>query len=308
MTGNHQEHGMPRSRRAILAGALAGIGAAVGKAVVAPMAARAAGDDGAVIHVGDLYANAQSQTTLANQANNGRVLWVASNADLGFGNGVAITAFSAKTWGIEGISTSGGGILGRSTDNAGVVGRSQNGIGVIGDSLSDLGVVGTSLSPSDPAAVGWHRSQQTGLMGFSADLLQPLPPVRAKTGVYGHSALGSDSRGVIGQSPSGQGVRGESTSGVGVFGTSTTGFALHTSGRLRIQKVSGVATIARGSKTRTVTPGVKVTTTSFVLLTPKANLGARALWFTTNTTANTLTIHMSSARSSATKIAWLLVN
>jgi hypothetical protein len=44
-----------------------------------------------------------------------------------------------------------------------------------------------------------------------------------------------------------------------------------------------------------------------VLLSPKANLGGRDLWFTTNATANTFTIRMSSARTSSTPVAWLLL-
>jgi hypothetical protein len=50
-----------------------------------------------------------------------------------------------------------------------------------------------------------------------------------------------------------------------------------------------------------------VTSGTFVLLTPKANIGTRALWFTTSTTNDRITIHMSSARSSSTKVAWLML-
>jgi hypothetical protein len=46
---------------------------------------------------------------------------------------------------------------------------------------------------------------------------------------------------------------------------------------------------------------------SFVLLTPMANIGSRALWFTTSTSADSITIRLSSSRSSSTKIAWLLL-
>ena len=117
----------------------------------------------------------------------------------------------------------------------------------------------------------------------------------------------SSSRGVIGQTLAGQGVRGQATSGSGVFGTASSGYALRGDGRLRFDKVSGVATITAGSTSKVVSPGVNVTNASFVLLTPKANLGGRALWFTTNPTTNRFTIRMSSARGSATKIAWLLL-
>jgi hypothetical protein len=44
-----------------------------------------------------------------------------------------------------------------------------------------------------------------------------------------------------------------------------------------------------------------------VLLTPRVNLGARSLWYTIDSTGNTITIHISTARSSKTYIAWLLM-
>ena len=70
--------------------------------------------------------------------------------------------------------------------------------------------------------------------------------------------------------------------------------------------MSGVATIAAGNVSVAVSPGVNVTASSFVLLTPQANIGSRGLWYTTNPSAETITIHISSSRTSATKIAWLL--
>ena len=85
------------------------------------------------------------------------------------------------------------------------------------------------------------------------------------------------------------------------------GQALLTRGRVKHEKVSGVATIAAGSTSVTLSPNVNVTHGSFVLLTPKANIGSRGLWFTTNPSADSITIHLSSSRSSATKIAWLLL-
>jgi hypothetical protein len=52
---------------------------------------------------------------------------------------------------------------------------------------------------------------------------------------------------------------------------------------------------------------INVTSSSFVLLTPKTNIGSRALWFTTDPAGNKFTIHMSSSRSSGTRVAWLLL-
>jgi hypothetical protein len=132
--------------------------------------------------------------------------------------------------------------------------------------------------------------------------------------LWGESGSGT---GVIGSSASNRGVVGASDTDVGVYGTSTfhvgvlaenveSGLALQTAGRTKFS-TSGVATISAGTTSKTITPGVDVTSGSFVLLTPKANLGARALWFTTNATANTFTIRMSSSRASSAKVAWLLL-
>jgi hypothetical protein len=92
------------------------------------------------------------------------------------------------------------------------------------------------------------------------------------------------------------------TRGVGVGAQARTGYALRTIGRLQLG-TSGVANIAGGADSTTVSPGVDVTAASFVLLTPKAKIGSRALWFTTDATADTFTIRISSSRAVATRVA-----
>ena len=136
------------------------------------------------------------------------------------------------------------------------------------------------------------------------------------SGVHGESSSGV---GVSGFSASATAVEGDSLSGIGISATASTGIALRasasdpkgtallTSGRIRVDGVSGVATILAGTTSVTFTPGVDLVNTSFVLLTPKANIGARALWFSTNTTANTISIHLSPSRPKRTNVAWLLI-
>ena len=114
-------------------------------------------------------------------------------------------------------------------------------------------------------------------------------------------------QGVRGEATSGLGVRGYATSGVGGRFDATTGYALQTVGRLKVEKASGVATILATKSTVTVTPGLDVTTTSFVLLTPKADIGTRRLWYTTDATANTITIRVSSAVTTSLAVGWLLL-
>jgi hypothetical protein len=125
--------------------------------------------------------------------------------------------------------------------------------------------------------------------------------------------------GVSGFSASATAVAGDSLSGIGISASASTGIALQAgasdpkgkalviSGRIRVDGVSGVATIPAGTTSNTFTPGVDLVNTSFVLLTPKANIGSRALWFSTNTTADTITIHMSPSRPKRTNVAWLLI-
>lgn len=102
------------------------------------------------------------------------------------------------------------------------------------------------------------------------------------------------------------GFRGQRLTGIGLYGWTDEGWAAYFDGRAKFT-TSGVATISAGPTSKTVTPNVNVISSFFVLLTPKVNLGGRDLWFTTNATANTFTIRMSRTRSSATKVAWLML-
>jgi hypothetical protein len=125
-----------------------------------------------------------------------------------------------------------------------------------------------------------------------------------QVGVYGEGT----NAGVSGHASSGNGVYGSSQSGNAVFAQTfnSAAIALRSQGRVSFDR-SGVATIAAGSTSKTVTPTYGVPAGSFVLLTPKTNLGGRDLWFTTDATANTFTIRVSRPRSSGIKVAWLLL-
>lgn len=177
-----------------------------------------------------------------------------------------------------------------------LVGQSQSGVSAT--TLSSTGSPGLIVSSS-------FTPGGTGLRGFTG--------AQMGIGVQGLSH-GVEGVGLDGQATAATGanygVMGQSASpgGAGLFGLATGGgFALRTSGRLRVDQVSGVVVIPAGSTSRTVNPGVNVTSGAFVLLTPKVNIGGRALWFTTDPTGNTFRIRMSSVRSSGTKVAWLLV-
>ncbi|HEX6128817.1 MAG TPA: hypothetical protein VF071_07350 [Candidatus Limnocylindria bacterium] len=295
-----------KSRRALLAGALGGLGAWAASAVGRASPVRAENE---YIQVGGEYTTATSQTRIRNETNTEDVFRAESSTSgtaLGgtSNSGIAVFGWSTSYYGVFGHSASHVAVHGQTNTGVGVNGFSGYGKGVYGSSSAGLGVGGFTTATNQPAVMAEAHGNSTGVLGYSGT--KPTPAAKAKTGVYGHATQDIGSRGVWGRSNAGQGVRGQATSGVGLFGTATNGFALRTAGRTKLS-TSGVATIAAGSTSKTVTPGVDVTSGSFVLLTPKANIGSRALWFTTNASANTFTIRLSSSRSSGTKVAWLLL-
>jgi len=232
-----------KSRRALLAGALGGLGAVAAAAVGRVSPVRAANGD--TVTVGNSF-NGTANTTISTTSASA---WIgnssATGADALLGNATALTG---SAWGVRGIS--------QSATGSGVVGQAASTTG------SNYGVQGSSSS---------------------------------------HSGIG-----MFGTSP-GTGVRGESFgAGTGVVASNLDGVALRATGRLKFS-TSGVATINGGATSRTITPGVDINPSSFVLLTPKANIGTRALWFTTDGPNEHFTIHMSPSRGVATKVAWLLV-
>jgi hypothetical protein len=270
MTITTQPESKSPSRRALLAGALGGLGAWAASAVGRASPVQAANGD--YVRVGfSLTGTAATALTV-------------TGAD-----GLRATATSNLTTALQGVSLgpyNGEGVWGQASGTQGV--------GIIGQAFGSLGRGVNGI------ANGGH----IGVVGSSGG---PVGDVPSKVGVLGHAAQDNSAIGVFGQSDPGTGVRGQATSGVGVYATAGSGYALRTNGRLKADKVSGVATITAGNISKTITPGVNVTDGSFVLLTPKVKLGGRDLWFTTDAANNKVTIRMSSSRSSGTKVAWLLL-
>jgi len=252
------------------------------------------------------FSGALAATLPAAKANTG----VYGRADQAGSTGVWGESQSADGTGVQGHARVG--IFGTSTTDGwmGIWGRHFGaGYGVAGDSLSLIGVSGTSDATDHPATVGKSQGNSTGVLGFSGAGGDGLPAARAKTGVFGQATQDASSRGVLGVAHAGDGIRGEATSGAAVRGTASSkaGYAFRGSGRVRLEKVSGVATIAANATSVTVTPGTDVTATSFVLLTAQSNIGTRSLYYTVDAAADTVTIHMSSTRTSSTLVAWLLL-
>jgi hypothetical protein len=166
------------------------------------------------------------------------------------------------------------------TENAWALqGTSTNTRGVYGLSVAGQGVHGES-------------TQSAGVSGVSAQ----------GNGVHGTS---TDNRGVWGESSNGVGVDASGTTGVRA--ASETGLALHTtSGRVRFDGISGVAVIPGGS-TEVDVPQSNIDRNTFVLLTPKANINQRTVWYTVPTSFDHIRIHISGSRTNDTPVAYLIL-
>jgi hypothetical protein len=290
----------PRTRRALLAGGLAGLAAiaagALGRA--APVSAA----DGQTMVVGGEY-DSTSLTAVTN-ANGGGLLGASFSTGIGVrgestgGTGVRGVGAS-NNWGVEGISSAGIGVLGDTTSGTGVKGTSGSG----------AGVVGVGQGTAAPGVGGWSSHDATGVIGFSGNGADTFPAAKANTGVYGLADQDSTSRGVWGFSSNGQGVRGETTTGHGVVAVATTGYALRTSGRLRFDKSGGIATVAAGTKDVLVTPGIDLTPTSTVIATLQASAGGTTAVHRVaiNATTNQFRIYLTANATTAATVAWFVL-
>jgi hypothetical protein len=201
--------------------------------------------------------------------------------------------------GVFGTSPGVAGVHGESTAGDGVRATSESGVGVRASSNSDIGVLGQSASSTNPATVGKSNDSSTGVFGYSSTG-SDLPAAPAKTGVYGYAAQDANARGVTGQS----------TSGVGLYGLATTGYALRTNGRVKLDKSAGSTTITAGTKSKTVTPGVDVTTSSVILATLQGSAGGttNVHRVAINATANTFTIYLTANATVNVKVGWILLS
>jgi len=267
----------PRTRRAILAGGLGGLAAFAANALGRPAATMAS--DGQTMVVGGEYSST-SVTSVTNATGNG------------FYGGSLGTGFA-------------------------ITGQGSQGIGVHGFSTFNIGMLGETDSSSLAAVAGRSFGGGTGVLGTADNA--PIPAAKLKTGVYGQATQDSSSRGVYGESSSGRAVQGVASSGIGVraaassgtgcYATSTTGYALRTDGRVRLDKSAGVATIASGTSSISVTPGVDLTTTSAVIATLNGNAGGSTAVkrVAINATTNAFTIYLTGNATASVHVAWLVL-
>jgi hypothetical protein len=184
----------PRTRRAVLMGALGGaVAAALGTVSRATPAAAANGD---VVEVGGTF------------------------------RGTITTHFFVEgNVALKGNSQNADGLFGESLRAIGVRGRSAHGTGVRGVSTDDVGAGGFTSSSTQPGVFGVALFSGTGVQGYSSlDETNFQPPAAPpQTGVYGYADQAASSIGVKGESTVGRGVVGVATTGSGVFGRARTG-------------------------------------------------------------------------------------
>jgi len=273
-----------RSRRAILFGAVGGAVGLIAAALGRPAPAAAVGE---TMTVGGNFPNATSTTYLGNSSGNGNAVLQVSTS----GTGTAVFGIShgaglyGQTYGARGV-----GVFGYTPGGGG------SDVAIQGTAYNDsTGVVGSSST----LPAGAPRPRKTGVYGWAVQ-------DASARGVWGHSAAG---RGVFGEATSGLGVRGFATSGVGLSGEATMGYALRTKGRVRLDESAGLATLAVGRSSVTVTPGIDITSTSAVLATINGNPGGTIAVrrVTVNLTANTFTVYLTGTATAAARIAWLIV-
>lgn len=193
MTATPQPESRSTSRRALLVGAIGGIGALAASAIGRPSVAEAHDVDD--VRLGG--SNSATTTTSITNSVDSSTTFAAYNS-----TGYAIYASTGNTSAIFGDSNSG----------IGVRGTSDSYYGVSGSSNSGVGIEGVSLAIDRPAIRGWsYVANFTGVQGYSGNATPPA--AKPKTGVHGYAAQDSLSRGVFGESPAGHGIHGQSISG-----------------------------------------------------------------------------------------------
>jgi hypothetical protein len=228
----------PRSRRALLAAAVGGIGALIASALGRPTGTRAAAGDGLII--GSSNDASTSQTVLLSGAG-GAAFTLKDTAAAGTG----IFGWSSAT------SGAGRGLYGRadSPDGFGVQARNNAGSGATGAAIQAIGNNVPAIRATSSAAVAIDASTDNfiAIQGFSSSGTgRGLYGVATGTGIganYGAVGIsfGDNGSGVWGRSnadagtsegvfgdaftPESAGVRGYSTTGVGVHGTSSLNWA-----------------------------------------------------------------------------------
>jgi hypothetical protein len=190
------------------------------------------------------------------------------------------TVFGADGRGVTGQATSGRGVNGIATSGTGVYGTGTGGEGVRGVSTSSNGTAGTTASGIASGVYG----ENTG-GGF---------------GTYGRSNSGGSAVGVFGESTAGTGVKANSSSGV----------ALEAQGRVKFS-TSGLTSVAVGAKSKLISSGSTLSTTSKILCMLESNQAGLSIQrLTKNTATGSFTVFLSKvlAVGKSAKVVWFVID
>ena len=213
-----------RSRRALLAGALGGIGALAATVIGGASRAQAASGDPLIL--GSTANSAGTANTSLTTSSTGTALLVTQNGSgtalrgsavgpgsiAGFftaqnGTGVSGVTGNPASYGVfaqnNGAAGTAGAVRAAGGNNNGVVGSTAN--------VAKYGVVGSNSAVTGDGVAGVSGIGGTGVIGFSS----------GGNGVFGTS----DVIGVHGDTTGGIAVKGEATTGIGVMGVSASGYA-----------------------------------------------------------------------------------
>ena len=306
----------PKTRRNLLAAAVAGVGAwvATGVSRVAPVRA-----EGQPMVVGGDYANATSTTTLWNQTT-GEPVFEARNSYSGLNlhalgarseTGHALLASSSSSNRAvvkclaEGNNTGVFGFSGFQDQFHLTHGRAKT--GVHGEAHQDTLSRGVSGQSDTGVGVYGLTSTGTGVLGFSGTGAQPT--IVPNVGVYGEAYRSSISKGVWGKATNGQGVYGETTNGTAVYAKapSNSGYGLRVGGKVSFSR-SGKVAFAAGDASKTLSLPL-LNSSSLVLATIQGNVaGMYVRGVSIDTAASTFTILLNKSTPSALSVGWFVIH
>jgi hypothetical protein len=185
----------PRSRRALLAAAAAGVGTLVASRLAAPAAVDAGTD-------GDVVLGAANTETSVTKITNTNSQDIAISASQPNGRGSAVLGDAYYGYGLHGTTTLGAAVYAQCFDSYGFPGS----VAVLGG-YGGQAVWAQNNSDSEAAITGWAQGRAAAIVGGNG-LGAPVSPTNV--GVYGSCANDANSVGVSGASTSGSGVQGTS--------------------------------------------------------------------------------------------------
>jgi hypothetical protein len=224
-------------------------------------------------------------------------------------SGVHGWASTRDGYGVTGLNDLSGNMGRLGTPTSGVEGTSGAGDGLVGSSkaANKSGCYGYTGNEQGYGVYGRNTANRnTGFLGGWVDGANGYSTARAGAGVRGTHSDAAGWAAIATNTASGTEAR--LGGPIGCYARSGPDrFALVTYGKVAMSR-SGVATVPAGGKSVQV-PSAAVTGASYVLATLQASrAGAWVTAAVVNTTSDSITIYLNKVVSSATKVAWLVLD